>query len=82
MPSPQQILNGLSEISSRWQALAVFWHLYFAVFALVLLTGIRPPKRIAGILLGLPLLSVSFLAWLSGNNRSRQKLWTTTKGGP
>jgi len=67
MPSPQQILDGLSEISNRWQELAILWHLYFALLAFVLLMGVHPPKRVVGSLLGLPLLSVSFLAWLSGN---------------
>lgn len=67
MPTPEHILNSLSAISNKWQAIAVFWHVYFTVFAFVLAKGVRLPKRIAGILLALPFLSVSALAWLSGN---------------
>jgi len=52
MPTPEHILNSLSAISNEWQALV---------------KGVRLPKRSAGILLPLPFLSVSALAWLSGN---------------
>ena len=65
MPTPEHILNNLSATSNKWQVIAVFWHVYFAVFAFVLVKGVRLPKRIAGILLALPFLSVSALAWIS-----------------
>lgn len=67
MPTPEQILNGLTTIANQWQPLAIVWHLYFAVLAAGLMLGVRPSKRVGGILLGLPLLSVSVLAWLSAN---------------
>jgi len=67
MPTPEQILSGLRTISNDWQMLAIIWHVYFAVLALSLILGSRPSKRVAGILLGLPLLSVSALAWASAN---------------
>lgn len=67
MPTPEQILRGLSTIANEWQILAVFWHLYFAILGVGLVVGVRPSKRLVGVLLGLPLLSVSGLAWMSAN---------------
>jgi len=67
MPSPEQILNGLSAIANQWLFLAIAWHLFFAVLAGGLALGIRPSKRVGGVLLALPLLSVAALAWLAAN---------------
>ena len=67
MPTSEQILSGLHTIANQWQFLAMLWHIYFAVIAIGLLIGLRPSKRIGGILLALPLLSVSTLAWTSAN---------------
>jgi hypothetical protein len=67
MPTPEQILNSLRTIANQWQTLAVVWHVYFAVLAVGLVLGVRPSKRLGGILLGLPFLSVSALAWVSAN---------------
>jgi hypothetical protein len=67
MPAPELILKGLHELANQWWPLAVAWHAYFAVLALGLLFGARPSKRTSGVLLALPLLSVSVLAWTAGN---------------
>ena len=67
MPTSEQILHGLETIANQWQGLAVLWHLYFAVLAIGLIIGVRPAKRLAGILLALPLFSVSILAWVAAN---------------
>lgn len=67
MPSTDQILAGLTSIANEWQLLAIIWHVYFAVLAGGLLLGMRPPMRVAGVLLALPLFSVSGLAWMTGN---------------
>lgn len=67
MPTPEQILNGLSAIANQWQMLAIAWHVYFAILVGSLVLGIRPSKRSAGVLLALPLFSVSVLAWISAN---------------
>ena len=67
MPSADQILNGLREITNTWQAVAIFWHVYFGALILAFVAGVRPSKWIAGLLLGFPLLSVSAVAWLSSN---------------
>ena len=67
MPTPEQILGGLREIANAWRWLAVVWHAYLAVSVVGLALGVRPSKRVSGILVVLPLLSVSALSWKSGN---------------
>lgn len=67
MPAPEQILSSLAAVANQWQMLAIAWHIYFAVLVAGLALGVRPSKRTGGILLALPLLSVSALAWLSAN---------------
>ena len=66
MPNAEQILTSLQQIATQWQALALIWHLFFAVLIL-LLSRIRPSQRFFAILLTLPLFSVSLLAWSVGN---------------
>ncbi len=67
MPTAEQILTGLQDVANTWKIIAVFWHVYFGVMVLVFASGIRPPRRIIGLLLGLPILSVSVIAWLASN---------------
>jgi hypothetical protein len=67
MPTAEQILLGLKEVANNWRPLAIFWHVYFAALVIILILGIRPSKRTAGLLLGLPLLSVSIAAWTVSN---------------
>jgi len=67
MPTVEQILLGLREIANNWRPLAILWHVYFVAIAMVLIMGLRPSKRLAGLLLALPLLSVSIAAWASSN---------------
>ena len=52
MPAPEQILNGLRTIANQWQILAILWHVYFGVLAVGLILGVRPSKRVGGVLLG------------------------------
>ena len=67
MPSAETILNGLSEIANEYTSLAIMWHFAFLVFVIFLFTGWRPSKKIAGIILSFPLITVSALAFGSGN---------------
>lgn len=67
MLTGEQILLGLKEIAMSWRPLAIFWHAYFAAFIIVLIMRIRLSKRLGGLLLALPLLSVSIVAWTSSN---------------
>jgi hypothetical protein len=67
MPAADQILNGLKEIANDWKAISILWHIYFGVFAVVIAIGYHPSRRLAGVLLGFPFLSVSASAWLLPN---------------
>jgi hypothetical protein len=67
MPTPEEILIGLREIANDWRLLAILWHGYFAVLVVTLILGVRPARRIAGLILVLPFFSVSALAWTSAN---------------
>lgn len=67
MPSADEINDGLAQIAANWRWLAALWHVYLALPALGLALGWRPPRAVAGVLLSLPLLSVSALAWTTAN---------------
>lgn len=67
MPSPEEILIGLRAIANDWRLLSALWHGYFAVLVLAIVFGVRPSRRVVGVLLALPLLSVSILAWVYTN---------------
>ena len=67
MPTPEQILAGLTAIANRAQPLAIGWHAALAVTIIALLAGWRPSRRIAGVLLAIPLISVAAMAWSFGN---------------
>ena len=67
MPSPDTILAGLSPIGNQWRWLATTWHLLLGALMVALAAGWRPSLRLTGSLLVAPLLSVSLVAWLSGN---------------
>jgi hypothetical protein len=67
MPSSAAILSGVTTIANQWRTLAIGWHMALGTLLLVLLIGRRPSNRLAGYLLVSPFLSVSYLAWTSGN---------------
>jgi hypothetical protein len=67
MPTPEQILEGLQRISTQFTGLALLWHIAAGVLFIALVAGRRPSRRSIGVLLTLPMLSVSLLAWLDGN---------------
>ncbi|ALP54426.1 hypothetical protein Tel_15440 [Candidatus Tenderia electrophaga] len=67
MPTAEQILVSLGDITSQWHGVAVGWHVYFAVVALIIVAGMRPSRRLMGLLLSLPMFSVSALAWHAAN---------------
>jgi hypothetical protein len=67
MPSSEAILSGLTAIANEWRELALIWHVGLATLIVALLAGWRPSNRSGGALLIAPVLSVSALAWASGN---------------
>ena len=67
MPSADDIRVSLATIVNDWRSLAVAWHLALAVAMVSVFAGWRPSARVAAVLTSTPLLSVSILAWLSGN---------------
>lgn len=67
VPSPDAVLIELGAIANDWRWLAFAWHLLFAALLLALSAGWRPRSRLFGLVLATPLISVSGVAWLSGN---------------
>jgi hypothetical protein len=67
MPSPEAILSLAATTANEYRMLAVGWHVFLGTILVALLAGWRPSNRFAGYVLVAPLLSVSALAWASGN---------------
>lgn len=67
MPTPSEILAGLTRIANEAFAVSVAWHVAVALSAVALLLGARPSSRAAALALSLPLLSVSAFAWRYAN---------------
>ena len=67
MPTADSIVSGLTAIANEWRALAIGWHVWLGALLLATALGWRPVKRHVGYLLVAPLISVSALAWTSGN---------------
>lgn len=67
MPNSQSILEGLGAIANEYRFLAIAWHAVFGLCLTALALGLRPSRRLAGVLLAVPAASVSALAWLKGN---------------
>ncbi len=67
MPPSTDILSGLTAIANDWRLVAIVWHVLLGAFLLGLVAGWRPLTRDVGLLLVAPLVSVSTLAWMSGN---------------
>ena len=63
----ESILAALTEIANDWHWLALAWHILLAAVLMGLVAGWRPSSRLISHLLVAPLLSVSLVAWLSGN---------------
>lgn len=66
-PSAADILSGLHAITGRWTEIAALWHIAVGALLAALLGGWSPLRARLGLLLALPLLSVSVLAWDAGN---------------
>jgi hypothetical protein len=67
MPGKQEILETLQSIANKYSTVAILWHIIFYMLIICLFSKWVPSNRLFGVLLSLPLLSVAFFAWLSGN---------------
>jgi len=67
MPSRAEILQTLGLVSNEQAILAVIWHVLLGIAAIGFLFGWRPSKKLGGMALSIPLLSVSVIAWLYKN---------------
>jgi hypothetical protein len=67
MPTKEEILNGLQTIVNQYQVLAILWHLIFYLLLATIVFIWRPSGRTLALIISLPIISVSVLAWLTGN---------------
>jgi len=66
MPTPDALVNSLALVTNEWRWLATAWHAtILAILAYAFWR--RPSQRTIAMLLALPMISVSALAWWSGN---------------
>src|SRR6188474_906034 len=66
MPTPDAILAGAVAIANDWRWLAIAWHAVF-IGAVIGTWWRRPITRTVATLMSAPVISVSALAWWSGN---------------
>jgi hypothetical protein len=67
MPTSEEILLGLSRITNTFTWMAILWHIFFYLLIAALILNWKPTQRFFSSLLGLPLISVSIFAWITGN---------------
>ena len=67
MPGSDEILQGLTLISNQFAWLAIIWHLFFYFLIAALFLNWKPGNQLLATFLGFPLISVSILAWFTGN---------------
>ena len=67
MPAATDVLDSLARIAGEWRWMAIGWHAAAVVAALVLLMRLARRQRAVAMIVALPLISVTGLAWWSGN---------------
>ena len=67
MPTSASILESIANIVAEWRWLAITWHVAALIAGVVLFRRPWPRQRTAAIVIVAPLLSVSAMAWWSGN---------------
>ena len=67
MPGPGNVISGLAELAQQWRWLAAAWHVPLAALLIAFYAGWRPTTKTFIATLVVPVISVSALAWLSGN---------------
>jgi hypothetical protein len=63
----ESILSWATAVANDWRWLAMWWHIAFAALVIALVSGFHPTRRLLGIMLALPVISVAVLAWVSRN---------------
>jgi hypothetical protein len=66
MPTSESILSGLTRLSNTYQSISIAFHAFLVLVIVLLAVGLLG-RRLAGTMLCAPLVSVSVLAWISGN---------------
>ncbi len=67
MPTSEEIIQGLFVIANTYIWMAIIWHILFYFLIAALLLNWKPSNPHLSFLLALPLMSVSFFAWITGN---------------
>jgi hypothetical protein len=67
MLKTDEILNGLQTIVDNQSLIAILWHIALYFLIICFFVNWHPTNRILGILVCLPVISVSMLAWYYGN---------------
>jgi hypothetical protein len=63
----ESILSWATAVANDWRWLAMWWHIAFAALVIALVSGSYPTRRLLGLVLALPVISVAVLAWISRN---------------
>ncbi len=67
MLKSEDIINGLQAIVNEYTGVAITWHVLFYCLIAAFAFKWEPSTRSFALILALPLLSVAFLAWKTGN---------------
>lgn len=67
MPTADSVLSWATAVANDWRWLAMAWHVALAALLMAVAVTVRLSQRLIGVLLVLPLVSVSVVAWVSGN---------------
>jgi len=67
MPTSAEILSGLQQIVDEHSLISIFWHIVFYLYLLFVFLRPKVKRQEMSLIVSVPLLSVSFLAWNTGN---------------
>jgi hypothetical protein len=67
MIKSEDIIAGLQSIVDEYSIFALVWHLFFYLLITALILNWAPSNKLFGLLICLPLISVSIFAWFTGN---------------
>jgi hypothetical protein len=67
MPTPTEVLDSLTRIANEAKNVAILWHVVLALAFVPLLAEAQLTQRVSRVLIALPFISVSALAFVFGN---------------